>query len=346
MKSIHLTITIGLALAIASCSTKKETEIPTAKQVKYVKSVKVEEQNHALPVYAFGKLSAKEESKLSFKIGGIIQAIYVDKGQRVKKGQILARLDQKEINAQVASARASLEKWDRDLQRMERLLQEKVVTLESYQNVKTQHDVAVSNLQIAEFNQKYSTIVAPMNGRVLRKYAEENELTNAGSPVFMIGSSGSQMIVKAGLTDKEVFQLATGDSAVVQFDAVPDVQFTGSILLINSAPDVQSGLYETEILINEQHSGLRNGFFAKVKIYPSKVESFKFLPIESLVQGNKDQGTIYAIDENRAVKVNIDILGVQEDQLIVRNDPGLLDEIVIEGAQYLEPGDELIVVNN
>lgn len=346
MKKYHLIIVIGLALGIASCSAEKETEKPAAKQAKYVKSIHVVEQEHALPIFAFGKLSAKEESKLSFKIGGIIERIYADKGQKVTKGQVLARLDQKEVNAQVASAKASLEKWKRDLSRMERLLEEKVVTLESYQNVKTQYDVAASNLQIAEFNQRYSTIVAPMNGRILRKYAEANELTTAGNPIFMIGSSGAQMIVKVGLTDKEVVQLSPGDSAIVQFDALPDMGFSGNILLINNAPDVQSGLYEAEILVNKQHKGLRNGFFAKVRIFPSDSQSYQFLPIESLVEGEKDKGTIYAVEANRAVKVNIDILGVQEDQLIVRSDNNSLDEIVIEGAQYLDPGDELIIVNN
>jgi hypothetical protein len=154
------------------------------------------------------------------------------------------------------------------------------------------------------------------------------------------------MIVKVGLTDKEVVQLTAGDSAAIEFDALPSLEFSGNILLINNAPDIQSGLYEAEIILNEAHRGLRNGFFAKARIYPSVKGSYRFLPIESLVEGEKDQGTIYAVEENRAVKVAIDILGVEQDQLIVRSEHNALNEIVIEGAQYLDPGDELIVVNN
>lgn len=343
----QLIVVIGVALFLASCNSNKGTDRQQKlKQVKYVKSAPVIEKEYALPVHAFGKLAAQKESKLSFKIGGIIQSIYVNQGQRVEKGQVLATLDKSEINAQVASAKANFEKWERDLKRMERLQEEKVVTLESYQNVKTQYDVAVSNLQIAEFNRKYSTIIAPIDGKVLKKFAEVNELTKPGTPIFLIGSTGSQVVIKAALTDKEVVNLQEGDSASVQFDALPGMDFVGNILLINNAPDARSGLYETEIILLKDHPGLRIGFFAKVQIYPSESNTYQFLPIEAIVEGSKKKGYIYAVKENRAVRIELDIHSIQDDQLIVRNDIGDVTEIITEGAQYLDPNDEIIVVNN
>ena len=347
MKRTHLIIAIGITVLIASCEKKKEESIlKPVTGAKYVRSVPIVEKEVSLPVYAFGKLAAQEESKLSFKIGGIIQSIHVNEGQRVKKGQILARLDQQEINAQVAGAKANFEKSERDLKRMEKLHNEKVVTLEALENVKTQFEVAVSNLQITEFNKKYSSIISPVDGKVLRKYAEENELTETGKPIFLIGSTGTQMVIKAGLADKEVVNLHEGDSAIIQFDALPGVNFNGKVLLIDNAPDSRSGLYETEIVLNGYHTGLRNGFFAKVRIYPSESETFQFLPIESLVEGSKMKGFIYTIKDNRAKKIEIDIHSIQNDQLIVLNAIRGYNEIVTEGAQYLDPNDEVIVVKN
>lgn len=343
----QLIIMLGLTLLIASCKHEKEEKSSlNKKQVKYVKTTPIVEKEFAQPVYAFGKLAAQEESKLSFKIGGIIQAIYVNQGQNVRKGQVLAKLDKKEINAEVASAKANYEKWERDLIRMKKLHQEKVVTLESYQNVKTQFDVASSNLQIAEFNQKYSTIVSPINGKVLRKFAEANELTEPGRPIFTIGSTAMKMVIKAGLTDKEVVNLQEGDSATIQFDALPGIEFQGYVLLINNAPDDRSGLYETEIIMIDHHSGLRNGFFAKVQIHPSQVQTYHFLPIESLVEGSKKKGYVYAVEDNKAVKFEIDIHGIQEDQLLVLGGVSGHSEIITEGAQYLDPNDEIIVVKH
>ena len=270
----------------------------------------------------------------------------LNQGQKIKRGQVLAKLDKKEINAQVAGAKANVEKWERDLKRMKKLHKEKVVTLESYQNVKTQYEVAVSKLQIAEFNQKYASIKSPINGKVLRKFAEVNELVEAGNPIFLIGTTDSQMVIKVGLADREVVKLAVGDSANIQFDALPDIDFHGKILLINNAPDTRSGLFETEIILNEHYAGLRNGFFAKVQIHPSESNTYQFLPIESLVEGNKKEGFVYVVKDRKAVKIEIDIHSVQDNKIIVRNTIDGLREIITDGAQYLDENDEIIVVNN
>ena len=347
MKKGKLILAIGLTVLLASC--KKETAQELTENVakpKYVKTVDVLEKVYTPTVHAFGKLAAQEESKLSFKITGIIQNIYVHEGQHVRKGQVLARIEQHEIDAQVASAKASFEKSERDLARMEKLLEEKVVTLESYQNVKTQYDVAVSNLRIAEYNQRYSSIISPLDGKVLRKFADENELVNAGSPVFQLGTTGQQMVIKAGLSDKEVIRLQEGDSASIQFDALPDVAVNGQLLLINNAPDPMSGLYEVEVLLLDHHKGLRNGFFAKMQIYPSTADQFKVLPIVSLVEGKENRGYVYGVDGDKAKKLEIEIIAIEEDQLIVRNTLDGVDKIVTEGAQYLDPQDQLVIVNN
>jgi len=159
---------------------------------------------------------------------------------------------------------------------MEKLHHEKVVTLEALENVKTQYEIARSNLQISEFNQKYSTITSPVNGKVLRKYAEENELTETGKPVFLIGTTGTQMVIKAGLADKEVVNLNEGDSANIQFDALPGLNFSGKVLLIDNATDPKSGLYETEIILNETHSGLRNGFLPRFRFTHQNMKNSSF----------------------------------------------------------------------
>ena len=340
-------ILTGIALLIASCNPNKTPEASkVSKSVKFVKSAPVEEREFAMPVYAFGKLAAEEESKLSFKVGGIIQNIYVNEGQRIRKGQVLATLDKKEIDAQVASAKASFDKWQRDIDRMEKLYNEKVVTLESFENVKTQYEVEVSNLQIAEFNHKYSTIVAPFDGKILDKFAEVNELAQPGSPIFLIGTSGSRMVIKVALTDKEVVNLAEGDSANIQFDALPGINFEGQVQMISNAPDVTSGLYESEIILKQNHKGLRNGFFAKVQIYPSEKELFQFVPVEALVEGDKKKGYVYTIEEDLAKKVEVDIHSIANNQLIVRNSSSEMGEVITEGAQYLDPNDKIFIVKN
>ena len=107
-----------------------------------------------------GKLASKEELKLSFKTGGIISEIFVDEGQTVKKGQVLAKLNLSEIQAQVNQAILGLDKAERDYRRANNLYKDSVVTLEQLQNTTTALDIAKSNVKIAEFNLQFSTIKA------------------------------------------------------------------------------------------------------------------------------------------------------------------------------------------
>ena len=81
MKRTHLIIAIGITVLIASCEKKQEkSTLKPVTSAKYVRSVLIVEKKVSLPVYAFGKLAAQEESKLSFKIGGIIQSMHVNEG--------------------------------------------------------------------------------------------------------------------------------------------------------------------------------------------------------------------------------------------------------------------------
>ncbi len=110
-----------------------------------VKLVDVKQTRIHIPVITSGVLAAKEEIALSFKTGGVIKNIFVDAGQNVKKNQLLAQLDLAEISAYREQAESALAKATRDMKRIEKLYNEKVVTLEQKQNVQTALDVAKAN---------------------------------------------------------------------------------------------------------------------------------------------------------------------------------------------------------
>ena len=156
MKNITtILIFILTATIYQSCTTgnAKDTEQPKPEKVITVKTAAVEKSTKPVGVTATGILGIKDDVKLSFKIGGIIEAVYVKEGDFVKERQILAKLNQTEINAQVRQAEIGLNKSQRDLKRVENLYKDTVATLEQVQDLTTALDVAKSNVEIAKFNQ-------------------------------------------------------------------------------------------------------------------------------------------------------------------------------------------------
>ncbi|MEL6820250.1 MAG: efflux RND transporter periplasmic adaptor subunit, partial [Calditrichota bacterium] len=216
-----LFILIPALLIIVSCSSDDPVEEAFAKRTP-VRVVPVQKATLSPTIRTAGRLATKAESRLSFKTGGILSRILADEGKRVKKGQLLAQLDMREINAQVKAAKSAAEKAERDLQRVKALFADSVSTLEQLQDAETGRDVAVAQLEVARFNQQYSSIFAPANGSVLKRFAERNELVSPGVPVFTFSSSSDSWIVRCGVSETDLIQIALGDRAEVNFDPYPN----------------------------------------------------------------------------------------------------------------------------
>ncbi|MCK5823732.1 MAG: efflux RND transporter periplasmic adaptor subunit, partial [Bacteroidales bacterium] len=263
MKKIIKTLSwiIVIALFFSACTEQVKEEEKNIDKVK-IRTTKVIEKEISIPVHCSGKLASKTESKLSFKTGGIISAIFVDEGRKVKKGQVLAKLNLSEIQAQVNQAKLGLNKAERDFKRANNLYIDSVATLEQLQNATTALDIAKSNVKIAEFNLQYSTIKAPLNGKILKRVAEENEIIGTGNPVFLFGSTENDWVVRVNITDKDIFSLNFKDKAEVKFDAYPDIIFTAIVTEIGNSADPYTGTYEVELTLKPTNTKFASGLIA------------------------------------------------------------------------------------
>ena len=300
----------------------------------------------SFPVHTSGLLAAKAEAKLSFKVGGIIERIYVDEGANIRKGQLLATLNLSEIRARVNQAQSAFENASRDLERIERLYADSVVTLEQKHDVETALDVARSKLEIAEFNMKHAQIYAPSTGKILKRFVESNELINAGTPVFTFGSTGRDWIVRVGVTDRDIVQLQLQDTAHIYFDAYPGQHFTAKITEMAEAVDMRSGTYEVELTMQQPGVKLISGFVARVDIFPSKHQVYALIPIEALMEGDGYTGFVFTPENNETVKkISVNIAHILEEGIAVSKGLENIREVVTEGAPYLSDGDPVKIIH-
>jgi RND family efflux transporter MFP subunit len=217
-----------------------------------------------------GLIASEDEMRLSFKTGGIIRRLAVREGDVVRKGQLLAELELAEVGAQAEQADQAAAKAERDLERGERLHADQVISLETLQNLRTQAAVARAGRKAARFNLGYSTIVAPRDGRVLRRLAEEREFIPPGQPVVVLGSAARGHVVRTGLADREIVRVALGDIAEVRLDAYPDRVFPATVSEVAAAADPRNGLFPVEVRIApETGVVLATGLVAKVDIVPA-----------------------------------------------------------------------------
>lgn len=310
-----------------------------------VVQVKHEQRNQ--PIRNSGRISHKNEMRLSFKTGGLIKQINVEEGDEVTAGQVLATLDLEEINAHQKRAAAGFTKAAADLERFSKLYTEKLVSLQVVQNARSANDSAAAELQIANFNKKLSVIRAPASGRILKRYVETSELIQSGQPAFLLASSKQGSVVRVGLIDQDIVKVAVGDPASISLDAYPGRNFTGTVSEVALSTDSNAGTFEVEILIADQGFVLRSGLIARVEITPVSGDLQYFIPIESIFKADNGLATVFVLDEDKNVvnEVSVEIVEFLQGEVAVRGSLKATDKVIKLGAPYLSDGNQVNVVD-
>jgi len=351
-KYINLGILAVLAgIALSSCQTSEAQQDTFSAQVEEkvtpVKVAEITATDEPITIESSGVLASKTEMNLSFKIGGIVAGIYVDEGHKVKAGQLLAKLNQAEINAKVKQAKTSLDKTSRDLERIENLYRDSVATLEQRQDALTAYEVSKAALEVALFDQKHAAIYAPANGKILRKHVNANELVFPGTSILEFASTNQDHVIRIGVSDKNIVRVQMNDSARVSFDAYPSVAFPAYISEIAESADERTGVFEIELTVKPQEKyALKNGFIGKVEIFTSPQQKYFKIPMDALVEADQNQVSIYVAEENTAKMEHVKPLQIGNGYFTT---PAIGTEasktIITSGVAYLKEGDRIIIQN-
>lgn len=333
-----------LLLAFMACKTEypgQEPEPFDEEAPVPVRTIEISTTTAPIPLEAGGTIAAKEEARLSFKVGGIIERVTPREGQYVRRGQLLAALKTTEIDAQVTKARQARDKAERDLQRVRALYADSAATYEAVQNLETALEVAESDWEIAGFNQQYAKIFAPVSGRIVKRLAEPNELIGPGSPVlFMVAEGQRSYVLRVGIADRDVLSLALGDKAEVSLDAYPSEPVAATVTEIAAAADPLTGTFDVELTLQPGDRPLRLGFVGRAEIYPSRQSPYYRLPLAALVEGEGQLVKVFSLDSTgraHAHQVRVRRL-LDEDFVVDPSELGSIKHIVTDGAAYLTDG--------
>ena len=333
------TTTLLLAGLLASCGRPAPTApADTADRPVHVAAVAVDALTDG--VQAVGVLTPKNEARLSFKVGGIVDVLRAEEGSRVKAGQLLAVLKQAEIGAAVEQARQGAAKAARDLARVKALQADGVATMEQLEDATTAAAVSSAALQAAEFNARYTRIAAPTDGVVLRKLAEVGELVQPGQPIVVVGGADRGWIVRIALADRDIVRVHAGDAARVSFDAWPGKLFAGRIANVSSSADPATGTFTVEIAVTPDGVAFVQGLVAKVRLDPATAAATMVIPVQALVEANGGEASVFVLGTDhrtvRRLTIRIGRMGGDRVEVLAGLEPGSL--VVIDGGAFLEDG--------
>ena len=293
-----------------------------------------------------GVVATKDEMRLSFKVAGVIRSIHVRQGEKVAAGARLAEIELTEIDSQEAQLQALATKAQRDLERGQRLFADHLISLEHVQDLRTQLELQQAQLRSAQFNRGLAVIVAPRNGVVLRKLADERELVQAGQPVILLGAQDTGYVVRAGLADRELVQLALGDRAQVSLDAYPGRDLVGTLTEIASAADEKTGLFPIEVRLDAPPVRLATGLVAKLTLTPSSARtgSLTYVPVAAVVEGDGDRASVFVVERDRVQRRAVGVAFIGEREVALARGVAAGEPVVTDGALYLSDGERIEVL--
>ncbi len=343
-----------LLLGLSSCGNEQGGSAAAEEQVLARVPEVMVAQISRRPVYrtyaAVGSISPREMSRIGPKVSGRIKDIPVDEGDFVKKGGLLMLIDPfdyeralEHAQSQLDQAKASLERAERDLTRMEGLYRATAVTEQNMQDAVTardlarfQYDQAVTALEAAKRNLRECRLEAPFSGVVTAVTANEGELTGPQMQAFVMMDM-STVKVEVDLPEEIYSSIRTGNSGTITVDAVPGQSFEGTITKIYPTIDPASRTFTVTITLENPGLKLRSGMTARCRVVQMVRDSVVAVPKDALIRG-EDSYIAYRVRDDIVERCPL-TLGIEGDDLYEVTS-GLFegDLVVLRGLAGLKPG--------
>jgi HlyD family secretion protein len=261
-------------------------------------------------VNAAGEISPAEQVSVRPEINGKIDVLPVDIGDAVEKGKLLFKLDDKELQQQRASnltdiekAKLELEKNQRDYQRAQRLLNDKLISQEVFDDTRTTFELgknalerAQRDLAITEERLTKTEVRAPFDCTILTRPVSIGQAVsgsggfNSGTEVLTIADLHS-MIINAQVNQADVPRLKVGESVDVLIEAVPGLKVTGNVERISPQATIKNNIkgFAARIVLKDVDPRVRPGMTANVKIPVASAGNVAAVPLAAVfTEKNQD----------------------------------------------------------
>jgi membrane fusion protein, multidrug efflux system len=298
-----------------------------------VSLVQVQQDSVALPVTGTGTYGSRDEVALAFKIGGVIARLAVDDGDAVQRGQLLASLDLREIDAMRRKAQVAVDKATRDVTRLRSLVADSVATRAQLQDAESALAAAEADLATAEVNREYAVITAPGNGRVLRRSTQPGALVAPGQEILYVANDTRGRMVRVGLPERDAVRVREGQSATITFDALPDRTFPGRVMQRGAATDPRTGAVMIEVSVIGADA-MPTGAVARVQIDVPSSALLLLVPVEALLEADGDSATVFVERDGRAYRQRVRVLSLAGARVGVQGIDASA-RVIGNGAAYL-----------
>ena len=335
--------TIALAM-LAGCSGNKDKASQTdVEEAIPVKVLKMKKTDIAKTLDYAANLEADKQVFYAPAATGRIENIYVEVGDRIKKGKLLVEMDKTQLH----QAEVQLQNLETEYNRAVQLNKTGSISKQAYDAAVTQYEVAKSNV---DFLKENTRMEAPFDGIVTGKYFENKELYTgaafggATKPSIIAIEKINPMKAYVNLSEQYYLTVKPGTKIQLKSNIYPDQVFEGTVSIVYPAIDPASRTFTVEIKIPNKDEALRPGMYGTIDFFIGNTETMVAPAIAVLkLQGSNDR-YVFLNKDGKAKRVAVKLGRRFEDQVeLISDEIHEGDELVVVGQGRLVDGSPLSI---
>jgi len=321
------------AVPMAGCSAKAETPLPPP----IVATALVEPMGTARELRMSGTIEAERSTMLSFAVPGTVEAVLVDDAQRVRRGQVVARLTPTSFEHALGIALAQQERAQDAVRRLEPMHRNGTIPEVKWVEVQTNLEAAQHAVELARKNLNDAVLRAPEDGVIARRSVEPGSTMGPGVPAFVLMQTRTVRAI-APVPEAQIARVRVGQPARVAVAALGR-EFTGTVHEIGVVADPLTRTYPVKISLGNSEGALRVGMVVDA-----------FLPLPGDAPGLSVPREAVRIDEHGSPCVfvvgadqklqrrRVDLFGFSGERIALKAGVNEGERVVVSGTPMLADG--------
>ena len=333
-RTLSVLFAVACAAVLSACGSKPE---PSGQQNTRersslpVRAYEVSQRDLSRRIQLSSPVETLRTIALAARTAGIVREVFVETGDRVSAGQLLAELDVREQRAELARAEAALREAQTNFDRLKRLRDSNYIDEASFNTAQSTLDIAGSDVELWRTRVDFGRIVSPIDGHVIGRMVEPGASIGSLATAFEIANL-NELVVRIGVSELDVGEIEVGSEVPLRVDALREAgPLAGKVRRIFPAADGASRLLTVEISLPEAFErGVRPGFLARADLLVDYKQDVLAVPAGSVGMGEQQY-----------------VMVINEDSELVRRavSTGVIRGDWREILGGLEPGDQIVSSN-
>ena len=262
-------------------------------------------------IYATGSVEPSVMLPIAPRVAGTLAEIRVDEGSQVKRGQVLARLEDKDLRSTVEELTARARYARENFERTEDLVRRGFVSPGELDRTRSDLDAADAALKRAHNLRDFAELVAPADGLIIRRDGEVGQYLAAGQTLFTM-SCCAPLRVSVEVDEEDILRVHVGQRAVLRTDALPKTTLEGEVAQITPKGDPVSRSYRVRIRMQDP-AALKVGMTVDANLIVAEHSDAILVPSAAVQAGN-----VWVVREGRLQRqpVKVGVLGTERTEIL------------------------------